>query len=58
MPIADIMPGDLIFYGPGGDEHVAMYVGHGTMIEAPYTGAYVWLTPVRFYGGFAGVGRP
>jgi cell wall-associated NlpC family hydrolase len=58
VPIADIMPGDLIFYGPGGDEHVAMYVGHGTMIEAPYTGAYVWLTPVRFYGGFAGVGRP
>jgi len=58
VPIADIMPGDLLFYGPGGDEHVAMYVGHGTMIEAPYTGAYVWLTPVRFGYGFAGAGRP
>lgn len=58
VPIADIEPGDLIFYGPGGDEHVTMYVGHGTMIEAPYTGAYVWLTPVRFGYGFAGVGRP
>ncbi len=32
-------PGDLLFYGPGGSEHVAMYVGGGEMIEAPYTGA-------------------
>jgi cell wall-associated NlpC family hydrolase len=58
VPLFDLMPGDLLFYGPGGDEHVAMYVGHGTMIEAPYTGAYVWLTPVRFGYGFAGAGRP
>ena len=58
VPLSDLMPGDLLFYGPGGDEHVAMYVGHGTMIEAPYTGAYVWLTPVRFGYGFAGAGRP
>ena len=58
VPIADLMPGDLLFYGPGGSEHVAMYVGHGTMIEAPYTGAYVWLSPVRFGYGFAGAGRP
>ncbi len=35
-----------------------MYVGHGTMIEAPYTGAWVWLTPVRLGDGFAGAGRP
>ena len=36
-----------------------MYVGHGTMIQAPYTGARVWLTPVRFGpDGFAGAGRP
>jgi cell wall-associated NlpC family hydrolase len=52
------MPGDLLFYGPGGSEHVAMYIGHGTMIEAPYTGAVVWLTPLRFGYGFAGAGRP
>jgi cell wall-associated NlpC family hydrolase len=58
VPISDLMPGDLLFYGPGGDEHVAMYVGHGTMIEAPYTGADVWLTPVRLGAGFAGAGRP
>ncbi|HLK44846.1 MAG TPA: NlpC/P60 family protein [Acidimicrobiales bacterium] len=58
VPVSDLMPGDLLFYGPGGDEHVAMYVGHGTMIEAPYTGAWVWLTPVRLGDGFAGAGRP
>ena len=39
VPVSDLQPGDLLFYGPGGSEHVAMYVGPGTMIEAPYTGA-------------------
>ena len=57
IPLADIEPGDLLFYGPGGDEHVAMYVGGGSMIEAPYTGASVWITGVRTGDGFAGVGR-
>ena len=58
VPLWDLMPGDLLFYGPGGSQHVAMYVGHGTMIEAPYTGEVVWLTPIRLYGGFVGAGRP
>ncbi len=58
VPIADLEPGDLLFYGPGGDEHVAMYVSPGTMIEAPYTGAVVRLTGLRLSGGFAGAGRP
>ena len=40
VPISDLQPGDLLFYGPGGSEHVAMYVGPGEMIEAPYTGAW------------------
>ncbi len=52
-----MQPGDLLFYGPGGSEHVAMYVGGGSMIEAPYTGASVWITGVRTGDGFAGVGR-
>ena len=39
VPLSDLEPGDLLFYGPGGGEHVAMYVGPGTMIEAPETGA-------------------
>jgi cell wall-associated NlpC family hydrolase len=59
VPLSDLEPGDLLFYGPGGSEHVAMYVGGGTMIEAPYTGAVVWLTGLRVStGSFAGAGRP
>ncbi len=44
VPVSDLQPGDLLFYGPGGAAHVAMYVGPGTMVEAPYTGASVWTT--------------
>lgn len=58
VPISDLQPGDLLFYGPGGDTHVAMYVGPGTMIEAPYTGASVWTTGLRLGGNFVGAGRP
>jgi hypothetical protein len=35
-----------------------MYVGGGQMIEAPYTGANVWITGVRTGDGFVGAGRP
>jgi cell wall-associated NlpC family hydrolase len=58
VPLSDLQPGDLLFYGPGGDEHVAMYVSPGTMIEAPETGEDVWLTSLRLGGGFVGAGRP
>ncbi len=58
VPISDLQPGDLLFYGPGGSDHVAMYVGGGQMIEAPYTGASVWVTGLRLGSGFAGAGRP
>jgi cell wall-associated NlpC family hydrolase len=58
VPIRDLQPGDLLFYGPGGDEHVAMYIGGSTMIEAPHTGASVWETALRLGDGFVGAGRP
>jgi peptidoglycan DL-endopeptidase CwlO len=58
VSISDLQPGDLLFYGPGGSDHVAMYVGGGTMIEAPHTGAVVWLTGLRLGDGFVGAGRP
>jgi cell wall-associated NlpC family hydrolase len=31
---AQARPGDLIFYGPGGSQSVAMYLGNGQMLEA------------------------
>ena len=57
-PLSDALPGDLIFYGSGGSEHVAMYVSSGTMIEAPETGQSVHLTGLRLGDGFVGAGRP
>jgi cell wall-associated NlpC family hydrolase len=51
--------GDLIFYGrPGAVYHVAMYVGHGRMIEAPYPGKRVREVPVRNADRLPNVGRP
>jgi cell wall-associated NlpC family hydrolase len=52
VPVSDIRPGDMIFYkNPGAPiHHVAMYVGDGKMIEAPYTGANVRIVPMRTRG--------
>jgi cell wall-associated NlpC family hydrolase len=57
ISVADLQPGDLLFYGPGGSEHVAMYIGGGSMIEAPETGETVHITGVRTGDGFVGAGR-
>ena len=57
VPISDLQPGDLLFYGPGGSEHVSIYLGGGMMVEAPHTGAVVWNSPVRFGYDFAGARR-
>ncbi|MDK6260097.1 NlpC/P60 family protein [Corynebacterium frankenforstense] len=42
--------GDLIFYGPAGNHHVAIYLGDGQMIEAPQSGSTVQISPVRWSG--------
>lgn len=43
VAIADLQPGDLVFFGPNDRaiHHVGLYVGNGTMIEAPHTGAVI-----------------
>jgi cell wall-associated NlpC family hydrolase len=58
VPLFDLRPGDLLFYGPGGDEHEAMYIGNDKMIEAEHTGTFVLVTDVRLGYGFVGAGRP
>lgn len=50
IPSSQMRRGDVIFYGPGGSQHVALYLGNNQMIEAPYTGATVRITPVRTGG--------
>ncbi|MEV6608608.1 NlpC/P60 family protein [Kutzneria sp. NPDC051319] len=49
VPLSQMAPGDMLFYGnPSNIHHVTMYVGGGRMIEAPYSGAYVRVVPVRW----------
>jgi peptidoglycan DL-endopeptidase RipA len=49
VPVSDLRPGDLVFYQRSGGpiHHVAMYIGGGDMVEAPYTGADVRVVPLR-----------
>jgi cell wall-associated NlpC family hydrolase len=42
--------GDLIFYGPGGGQHVTMYLGNGQMLEASSLAGKVTVSPVRTAG--------
>ena len=57
VPLYALKPGDLLFYGPGGSQHEAMYLGNRKMIEAPTFGQRVHISPIR-YAGLAGAGRP
>jgi cell wall-associated NlpC family hydrolase len=50
IPSSQMRRGDVIFYGPGGSQHVALYLGDGQMLEAPYTGSTVKISPVRTSG--------
>jgi cell wall-associated NlpC family hydrolase len=52
VALEELRPGDLLFWAtdtsrPATIHHVALYVGRGQMIEAPYTGARVRVVPVR-----------
>jgi cell wall-associated NlpC family hydrolase len=40
IPIANLQPGDLVFFGSD-LHHVGIYVGGGMMIDAPHTGTVV-----------------
>jgi cell wall-associated NlpC family hydrolase len=49
----DLQPGDLVFFGTsaGSIEHVGMYVGGGTMVHAPHTGATVTYQSIHYWPG-------
>jgi hypothetical protein len=60
--VGDMQPGDLVFYAynladPSTIHHVGIYIGAGNMIDAPYTGAFVRVTPF-LRGDFIGAVRP
>lgn len=50
VPASEAQRGDLLFWGPDGNQHVAIYLGDGTMIEAPRSGQNVRISPVRWSG--------
>jgi peptidoglycan DL-endopeptidase CwlO len=53
---SDWQPGDLLFFGSP-IHHVAMYIGNGQMVEAPYTGAQVRVVSAS-RSDYVGAGRP
>jgi len=57
IPLSDLQPGDLVFWGYGGISHVGMYVGGGDVVDAPQTGEDVQIQPI-WNGGLVGAGRP
>jgi cell wall-associated NlpC family hydrolase/uncharacterized small protein (DUF1192 family) len=51
VPLANKQPGDMLAWARNGQiYHIALYIGNNKMIEAPYSGATVRVTDVR-YGG-------
>jgi cell wall-associated NlpC family hydrolase len=57
VSLADIQPGDLVFYGSP-ISHVGIYVGGGQMINAPHTGDVVRYASIDHGGMPVGIGRP
>ena len=47
VPVSQAKRGDLLFWGPGGSQHVALYLGGGQMLEAGGTAGKVTVSPVR-----------
>lgn len=55
---ADMQPGDLMFFGSP-IHHVAMYIGDGKVVEAPYSGANVRINDRTVHrSDLVGIGRP
>ncbi|MCI7672446.1 NlpC/P60 family protein [Schaalia hyovaginalis] len=54
VSINALEPGDLVFWSSNGTQwgiyHVAMYIGGGQIIEAPYPGASVHIAPLYWNG--------
>lgn len=55
-----LKPGDLLFFGPGGSQHVSMYIGKGKMVHATNPRTDVRIDSINngyWRGRFAGAGR-
>ncbi len=59
---SNLQPGDLLFWAydtsdPATIHHVAIWVGDGTIVEAPQSGSYVKVSRMR-WDGYIGASRP
>lgn len=51
VPLGQLQPGDLVFFGSAAfSHHVGIYVGGGIMINAPHTGAVVSYASIASFG--------
>lgn len=50
VPPSQAKRGDLLFWGPGGSQHEALYLGGGQMLEAQQSGVPIKISPVRTDG--------
>jgi cell wall-associated NlpC family hydrolase len=50
VPQSQAKRGDLLFYGPGGSQHVAIFLGGGKMLEASGSAGKVTVSPIRTAG--------
>ncbi|MHB1534172.1 MAG: C40 family peptidase [Acidimicrobiales bacterium] len=56
VPLSQLLPGDLVFFGRTDIHHVGMYIGDGLMINAPHTGTVVQISPM-WWSDLTGFGR-
>ena len=56
VPLSQLLPGDLVFFGKSDIHHVGIYIGDGLMINAPHTGDVVRVNSI-WWSDLAGFGR-
>ncbi len=54
---SQLLPGDLVFYGPGGSQHVAIYIGNGQVVQASNYNTGVHIASVWYIGSPSGYKR-
>ncbi len=53
VSLQELLPGDMVFYGPAGRDHVALYIGGNRVVEAPESGASVRIASLERSGATA-----
>lgn len=60
IALKDLQPGDLLFYGTNGSQHVVMFIGDGKIVEAGNSRVGVRISNMNvnwYITNFAGAGR-